>query len=72
MLRAERARPATDVDFDGFYREQYARLVRALLLLTGEPSRRRISHKRLCPASTSAGNGSGGWTRPKATCIERR
>jgi RNA polymerase sigma-70 factor (ECF subfamily) len=38
MLREETARSASDVDFDGFYREQYGRLVRALLLLTGEPS----------------------------------
>lgn len=26
------------MDFDGFYRDQYARLVRALLLLTGDPA----------------------------------
>jgi RNA polymerase sigma factor (sigma-70 family) len=37
MLRKEVSqRP--DVDFDGFYRDQYSRLVRALLLLTGEPA----------------------------------
>jgi RNA polymerase sigma factor (sigma-70 family) len=37
MLR-EKERATHGVDFDSFYREEYARLVRALLLLTPDPT----------------------------------
>lgn len=36
-MRRELERLAVEGDFDGFYRAQYVRLVRALLLLTGDP-----------------------------------
>lgn len=36
-MRREVERLAAEGDFDGFYSAQYVRLVRALLLLTGDP-----------------------------------
>jgi RNA polymerase sigma factor (sigma-70 family) len=38
MLQQKTEQPAPSVDFDSFYREQYARLVSAVLLLTSDPA----------------------------------
>jgi DNA-directed RNA polymerase specialized sigma24 family protein len=37
MLEQETEQRAVRVEFGSFYRDQYARLVRALLLLTSDP-----------------------------------
>jgi RNA polymerase sigma factor (sigma-70 family) len=47
MLRQETDRLAPDADFDVFYREQYARLVRALILLAGPSDAEDLAQEAL-------------------------